>query len=95
MHLATSLPREGDIFLNVKGLHGMFEAVFGAKWSLVLATAIEGLLLTTVAATSRAHAGPLVGVIDAVRSRPVLRLRLGLTATQAQLLVECNQLEDA
>ena len=73
----------------------MFEAVFGAKWSLVLATVIEGLLLTTVAATSQAHAGPLVGVIDAVRSRPVLRLRLGLTATQAQLLVECNQLEDA
>ena len=73
----------------------MFEAVFGAKWSLVLATVIEGLLLTTVAATSRARAGPLVGVIDAVRSRPVLRLRLGLTATQVQLLVECNQLEDA
>ena len=71
----------------------MFEAVFGAKWSLVLATVIEGLLLTTVAATSRAHAGPVVGMIDAIQ--PVLRLRLGLTATQAQLLVECNQLEDA
>jgi hypothetical protein len=43
----------------------MFEVVFGAKWSLVLATVIEGLLLTTVAATSRAHAGPVVGMIDA------------------------------
>ena len=72
----------------------MFEPVFGAKWSLVLATVIEGLLPTTVAATW-AHAGLLVGVIDAVRSRPVLRLRLGQTSTQVQLLVECNQLEDA
>ena len=35
----------------------MFEAIFGAKWSLVLATVIEGLLLTTVAATSRRTPG--------------------------------------
>ena len=91
MRFVTSLPRERDIFLNVKGLHGMFAAV-----SLVLATVIGGLLLTTVAATSRAHAGPVVGVIEVIRSRPVLlRLRLGLPARQAQLLVECDRLEDA
>src|ERR1700735_2916439 len=47
----------------------MFEAVFGAKVPLGLATMIEGLLLTTVAATSRAHAGA-VGWRDRCSTKP-------------------------
>lgn len=45
----------------------MLRTICSWKGSLTLAQMIAGLLLTTAAATPQTHAGPVVGVIDAVR----------------------------